>query len=255
MIREAFSLLHGNRKLMLYPILVDIVSIGLFLMTTGFSGQSKISFKISLAVGLPSVNHLIDQPGFGTNIHFFSGLSTVVVLIVILVFRAFFQGGYIGLLKRLIVDRNSVSTEGFFDYATRFWKYFVQVELFWLLIVLLGLPFVLLLNFVGALLFLVVILWIRILHIYWEFTIVLDDLSPADAFRRCREYFRLRTARTGEVIWVMIVVNFVFALLLNGMWSFPVLLGFIFLNGYVATALQIALMDSLDRIKRFYITI
>lgn len=53
MINRAFNTLKRGLGLVLIPILMDIISFVLGLMTTGFWGESKITLKLALEVGMP----------------------------------------------------------------------------------------------------------------------------------------------------------------------------------------------------------
>lgn len=102
MISRAFNALNRSLGLVLIPIIMDIVSFGLGLMITGFWGGSKVTLKLVLDAGLPSISSVIERNVFPVLTFDFGGgdPGTGALAIGLLMFfvGAFAEAGFIGLL-------------------------------------------------------------------------------------------------------------------------------------------------------------
>ncbi|WP_019120144.1 hypothetical protein [Brevibacillus massiliensis] len=253
MISDAFFKLRRQLLLALVPIVLDLFGFLVGLAVYGFSGGSKLTLKLTLNIGLPSVSSLLDRQfmpgGIQFNFSEAAPFAAILLFVLFMMLSAFFQGGFISLLQKAAEDRR-ISLEHFFRGAVHYFARFFVLQLLIMLVFLAaGGLFLITLGLVGGLLFLVVFLWLRILFVYLEFTIVTDDLSLAASFGQARHYFRRRLPDTAFIIIAIIACAAVFALLINGLW-FPLpFLILLIAYDFVASGLQLALMLSLLRIR------
>ncbi|MDD2211353.1 MAG: hypothetical protein PHN71_08570 [Candidatus Cloacimonetes bacterium] len=246
MINRAFSALSRNFYLILIPILMDLTSFIFALVTTGFWGESKVSLKLALDVGLPSISSIFDQNVLvsGVNINQTGALPGGIALILVLLFvllGAYLEAGFIGLLHEVAKD-NVPSLDTFVSYAKRFWLRFLGLRLIIFVFSLLGVFLAMLLSIIGVIAFLVIFLILRIKYIYWEFTMVSEDMGISEAFSRSRMHYENRNPELSSIIISILVANFIAALIVNLLWTPVVVFISIPIYCYVATALQLALM-------------
>ncbi|GEM_PF-2042772 len=246
MITRAFSALSRNLYLIIIPILMDLASFIFALVTTGFWGESKVSLKLALDVGLPSISSIFDQNVLvsGVNIDQAGALPGGIALILVLLFAllgAYFEAGFIGLLHEVAKD-NVPSLDTFVNYAKRFWLRFLGLRLIIFVFTLLGVFLAMLLSIIGVIAFLVIFLILRIKYIYWEFTMVSEDMGISEAFSRSRMHYENRNSELSSIIISILVANFIAALIVNLLWTPVVVFISIPIYCYVATALQLALM-------------
>jgi len=242
------SLLGRNVSLVLIPIVMDLTTFFLGLMTTGFWGESKLTFKLILNVGIPSIAQILEQNimagALNFNIGQFSSFGVAIILfLVFFIAGAFIEAGFIGLVFELAAKEQSPTLDLFMDYAQRFWVRMLGLRLIILVITLLGMLLAIPFSILGALAFMIFIV-LRIRYIYWEFTIVSEDMTVAAAFQQSRRYYEHRTPELTNVIIAMVLINFLASLLVNLFWSPLIVFLGIFIYNYIATGLQLALMDS-----------
>ncbi len=254
MIQQGFAKLSRNLLLVAIPLLFDLLSFFLGLFLHGFSGGSKMTLKVNLTVGLPSVSELLDRTLMANGVHIdlhglsLTGLALLLPLLFLL-FSAFLQGGFIGLLHDVAAGRRA-TLDRFFRHATHFFARFLVIQLVLIVGVLLaGTVLMLLLGLFGVLLFMISFLCMRILFVYFEFTVVADDISLGEALRRSREYFRNRIPETTTVIFANLLSSLLFALLINAIWTPPVFLLCMIAYDFIACGLQLALMLTLLKIR------
>jgi hypothetical protein len=163
---------------------------------------------------------------------------------------AFAQGGFIGMLHR-IVHNESISFRQFLIYASRFWLRF-----FLLTFILLALQLSILTFFsfmfqvvIGMFSALATFLFLRIYFIYFEFSIVTDDVWFMEALSNSRKYLKNRVRDFYIVVPVIFVTAGILSLILHSVWSISAVVLFIFIYAYVMSATQIALMMTLQQAK------
>jgi hypothetical protein len=253
MITEAYEKLSRVKALALYPIVLDLAAFLIGLAIIGFAGTSKFTFKFSLNPGLPSISDVIDQNMMANGLLISTNsaslpMAMVLAFIVFWVIGAFVQAGFIGLLYEVTFVGESISYSDFIMYGKKYWVRFLLLELIVMAFLIVGalvsIPF----SIFGVLLFLVVFFVLRILYIYWEFTLVAEDCSVGEAFTRSRKNFRSRIPETTNVIISLLLLNLLFGFLVNSMWNPVIFLVAILAYGYLATGLQISLMMSLREI-------
>lgn len=123
----------------------------------------------------------------------------LVVLLFTLILFSFAEAGFIGQLYQLATNGSSPTGEIFFSYARRFWLRFLGLQLLLTVVVFLGLYVSMLLGVIGALAYVVGFLVLRIRYIYWEFTIVTEDLDIFTAFTRSRQLYDQRSSELAVV--------------------------------------------------------
>jgi hypothetical protein len=259
MISNAFSRLANNKLLIVFPIAFDLLALMYSLLFSGFYGESKFSIKFTIDVGMPSIASIIDQQvnfNFmvnGVNFHpsmIEPSLQLILLLIIGLLITAFLQAGYIGLLKDVALGK-TLSFNNFMNYGKKFWISYVIVVSLWIaaLVVSFFLLVIPLQSF-GMLIFIVLLFTFRILFIYWEFTIIVDNVSVFEGLQKCRVYFTNRTNNLFPILFATLAFNFLLGIFVNAFWNPFILIFFIFIYGYAASGFQIALMLSLYEVKR-----
>lgn len=254
MITEAYEKLSRVKGLAMYPIFFDLTAFIIGLAIVGFHGTSKFTLKFSLNTGLPSISNVVDQSLMANGMIFSTNgaaIPAVMILafIVFLPLGSFIQGGFIGLLYNLVFVSETVSFREFMNYGKKYWLRFLILQLIIMAVLILGILLAIVLSIIGALLFLIGFFILRIHYIYWEFTIVVEDLSVREAFIKSREYFTNRVSDTVSIILSIIGLNLLFGILVNSMWNPVVFFISILAYGYLASGLQIALMMSLQQIS------
>lgn len=244
-----FSLLLKNLGLVLVPVLMDLASFILVFFTIGFVGESTFRLTPALTVGVPSVGDILNQKII------YSGLQSVdqsvllnqtgiilLISLITMVLGAFANAGFIGLLHETAKKNATPSAGSFFRYASRYGLRLLGLNIVISVVAILGIILGLLLFIVGALVFLVIFIILRVKYIYWEFTIVAEDLGILDAFGRSRELYDQRSPELASVLWTIVGANLIFGVVFNLVWHPIFLVLGIFVYGFAATGLQLALM-------------
>jgi len=255
LIAQAFRRLSQNLMLFVLPLVLDAALFVYGLSQHGFGAGTKMSFKIALTVGLPSVGQILDRPVVADPLTLplsggaiISG-TVLLAMLVFLVVSAFIQAGYVGLLQDAAGNgRTEISR--FFQYGSEFFvRFFLLNLLIFVFFLIAGGLLIAVFRMAGVFLFLLVFLILRVMFVYLEFTIVTDNLPLGQAFSRSLGYFRRRVPETVTVIAAILILNFVFALLMNAVWQLPVFLVLTLIWLYLAAGLQLALMMSLQKIQ------
>jgi hypothetical protein len=254
LISEAFGRLGRYKLLFAVPIIVDLLSLLLGLSMNGFQGASHITFKLALQIGLPSISYITEQRLMPGTIQLMPGgslaiMQTALFALLFLAIQAFLQGGYIGLLSEASEGR-FVTMERLIRYGKRFFLRFLVLDVIVVILMLiLGGIVMAMFKAVGAVVFTLLFLWIRILFVFLEFTMVAEDCSFSEALARCREYFRRRTSDTGFIIVNVLVFNLLMGIAVNLLWNPGIFAIGILVYNYVSAGLQFALMLNLQRIR------
>ncbi|OZM56719.1 hypothetical protein CIB95_10890 [Lottiidibacillus patelloidae] len=256
MISNGFNRLSNHKLLIVFPIAYDLLALMYGLLFTGFYGESKVSIKLAIEVGLPSIATIIDQQVnvMANSLTFYPGmvepsLQMLLLLAIGLLFTAFLQAGFIGLVNDLTLDKK-LTFNNFINYGKKFWISYLVVELVWIAALVLSfLLIVIPLQLFGMLIFIILLFTFRILFIYWEFTIIVDDVSVFEGLRKSRVYFANRTDNLFPIIFAMLAFNIVIGLIVNAIWNPIILILFIFIYGYASSGFQVALMLSLYKVK------
>ncbi|RAP74776.1 hypothetical protein [Paenibacillus montanisoli] len=242
--------------LALIPVVVDGLSMLIGMAMHGFSGSSHLSFKLALQMGLPSISAVTEQ-GFlpGTVQLSTSGglsesalLGALLSLVLFLVVQSFLQSGYIGLLQDAAAG-HSLSMRSFASYGSRFFGRFLMLNLLVMVFLLALGGATAFLQLPGAILMIVVFLWLRVLFLYLEYTIIADDCTIAEAFSRSRETFRRRSPATMSLVILMFMINIVAGFLVNYLWFPLFFLLFLVVYDIVSSRMQLAFMHDFRNIR------
>ncbi|WP_284645032.1 hypothetical protein [Paenibacillus silviterrae] len=258
MLLDAYRRLPMFPLLALIPLTVDGISVLLGMLLRGFHGNPHVTFKLTLQMGLPSIAAVTEQTFMlgsvqvGSGIHAGSMLGVLLLLAAFLTVQAFLQGGYIGLLHDA-AGGSGLSLERFAAYGRHFFgRFFLLNLLVMALLFLVGGIFTGVMGMPGVILFMLIFISVRIVFLYLEFTLVVEDCSIGEAFPRSLEAFRRRTSYTLPLVAVALVINVVAGLLINAMWM-PFLF-FVLLVAYDLTmaGLQLAFMEDYHSTRRQY---
>ncbi len=245
---------HQHWTIFIYPILFDLIGLTLGLYFIGFFGQAFVSVKLILEMGLPSISHISNIPLFANNLFFLTGpvektAFLGVILIIMLLFGAFLQGGYIRSLYR-IVKKEEYSFVQFIKDGKKYWLQFILLEIIvQLLRIGLTALFLLFLPYIGAFISLVTFIVLRIVFIYLEFTIVIDNVNIPDALKLSRKYLFKSFLPSLTVVIIMYIVTSSLSLVLHIGWSFPMVICVLFLYAYLMTLIQSVLMCILWHVR------
>lgn len=246
MIDRAFRFVNRNLSLVTIPVLLDLAALLLGLATTGFWGEAQLTFKFIVDVGVPSISNILQQNVLAGGSVALGGEIDGAAFFLLLAFflvGAFVQGGFIGLLKEGAAAEPPTPGK-FFGYGQKFWGRFLIMRLLVAGVLFLGLMAAMLLSIVGLLAFTVAYIVLRIKFIYWEFTVVAEDLRVIEAFNRSKELFKQRPPELNGVLLAILGVNFLAGLLLNALWHPVMLFLGVFVYAYLGTILQLALMNT-----------
>jgi hypothetical protein len=247
MVRRAFSALNGNPGLVLAPVLKDLASLLLGLMTAGFWGEPQASFILALDVGLPTISTVLENNvlSTGVDLDLAGGGAGVPLLLALLFFllRVLIEAGFIGLLCDLARGIAPTLT-AFVSYSKRFWQRMLGLRLLTLVFTAILGTLAMLLPVIGIIAFPVILFVLRVKFIYWEYTMVSEDIGIAEAFGRSGLYFAKRTPQLHGIVIGIVLLNFIAAFLVNMLWSPEVIFISIPFYCYLATALQLALMGN-----------
>lgn len=253
MFSEAFTKTSRYRALFLLPIGLDLLSFMIGILMVGYHGGSKATIRLALQVGIPSVSSVVSRSvmvgGIGLSM---IGAAAVMIVIMLLFFvlRAFLMGGYIGLLQHA-AEEESPSVSRFMEQSSHYFLRFIIIELLIAFItVVCGAALLILLRGAGMFIFFVLFLAMRIMYIYLEFTVAVDDCSVKTALLRSRYYFANRLQETSAVILWIILLGIGGGYVMNLDVPVSLFVLEILVYDFIAAALQLALMMSFLRIKR-----
>lgn len=227
---RAFVLLHRNLVVLIYPILLDLTALYMGWSFIDLSSPSKLSLRVILEMGLPSVSHLVSTP------------PTWIAVMFMLLVSTFAQGGFIGGLFSMAKSEELGFSQFVID-GRKYWLRFIflntivllaKIAVTSLLIVLFGI-----IGVSAAFIFFVVL---RILYIYLEFTMVIDNLNMDTALRKCRQYWKLDVPKTIVLISILFLVSGSVSVLIHWYWTPGVIVSGIFLYAYLMTWIQLAFM-------------
>lgn len=257
MLLSAIRKLPGFPLLVGLPVAVDGLSVLTGILMNGFQGSPHVTFKLALQMGMPSISAVTEQRFMagtvqlneGGGIPAGSAAAALIALLIFLLVQAFFQGGYIGLLREAAGDR-PLSMRTFAAYGARFFGRFLLLNLLVLGLMLVGGGMaVLLLHGVGAVVSLLAFLILRVWFVYLEFTLLAQNCTIPEAFRRSLRTFRDRTGATTSLIVTSVVLNVIFGLLVNAVWISFFFFLLLFLYDYIFAGMQLAFMEEYERIE------
>ncbi|MGE7827574.1 hypothetical protein [Paenibacillus sp. NPDC093718] len=246
--KKTFRLLFRNPLIIIYPIILDALSFIIGLMIVGFIGVPSLSIRLILEMGIPSVSYVSNIPQLINQMQFMGDTISVrawIPVIFMLLLMAFAQGGYIASLRN-VVEGRPISIGQFMKdgkkYAVRFIFLFMIITAAKTAITTLLAAF---LGVIGLFLSLVVFVILRIIFIYVEYCIVVNQLTVDAAFRQSRRYFQASSFNTSGIIIVMMISSGVISLLLHYLWSPAAVVVAIPICAVVMGVVQIAFMEQL----------
>ncbi|MGO4789046.1 hypothetical protein AB4124_16625 [Paenibacillus sp. 2KB_20] len=246
--KKTFRLLFKNPLIIMYPIILDALSFIIGLIIVGFIGVPSLSIRLILEMGIPSVSYVSNIPQLINQMQFMGDTISVrawIPVIFMLLLMAFAQGGYIASLRN-VVEGSPISIGQFMKdgkkYAVRFIFLFMIITAAKTAITTLLAAF---LGVIGLFLSLVIFVVLRVIFIYVEYCIVVNQLNVDAAFRQSRRYFQASSFNTSGIIIVMMISSGVISLLLHYLWSPAAVIIAIPICAVVMGVIQIAFMQQL----------
>lgn len=246
--KKTFRLLFKNPLIMMYPIILDALSFIIGLIIVGFIGVPSLSIRLILEMGIPSVSYVSNIPQLINQMQFMGDTISVrawIPVLFMLLLMAFAQGGYIASLRN-VVEGSPISIGQFMKdgkkYVVRFIFLFMIITAAKTAITTLLAAF---LGVIGLFLSLVIFVVLRIIFIYVEYCIVVNQLNVDAAFRQSRRYFQASSFNTSGIIIVMMISSGVISLLLHYLWSPAAVIIAIPICAVVMGVIQIAFMQQL----------
>lgn len=255
MIRTGFNKLHRQGKIMIIPILFDLAALLLGYFILGNQGKAHLSFQVLLNMGMPSLSHIVDQPLLANSFTFLGSAlkpSALMVLVVIafLIIYAYMQGGYMGTLADIQAGKG-FNWRTYWAYCNKFWARFILLAIL-TLTAKSGITafLVIFLNVSGLGIALLLFMFLRIIYVYLEFTLVLDNMPISKALlSQSYAYFKESFKNTMLVMGAVLITAGLLSLLLHLVWEPLIVAGFIVLYTYLITGLQLALMTVLRDVR------
>ncbi|MEH7275051.1 hypothetical protein [Neobacillus vireti] len=250
---DAFKKVHHHIALIFIPIMYDLLSFVIGWSIVGMDGKERTSIRLILEMGLPSVSHVSNIPLFANNIDLLNSPKlpsyTWLIIIMMIVIGAFLQGGYIRYLYS-IVSGKTFNFSQFLQFGKNNWLQFIFLGI----IILLGKIsvtgfLVLMFNMIGVFAALVFFICMRILLIYLEFTIVVDRVSIAAALKLTRGYLKNSLLLSFTLIFIMYTTSSLISFLIHWFWGPLMMVGSVFIYGYVMSVIQTLFMTILCRTK------
>ncbi|MGG4107710.1 hypothetical protein AAXB25_27855 [Paenibacillus lautus] len=246
--KKTFRLLFKNPLIIMYPIILDALSFIIGLIIVGFIGVPSLSIRLILEMGIPSVSYVSNIPQLINQMQFMGDTISVrawIPVLFMLLLMAFAQGGYIASLRN-VVEGSPISIGQFMKdgkkYAVRFIFLFMIITAAKTAITTLLAAF---LGVIGLFLSLVIFVVLRVIFIYVEYCIVVNQLNVDAAFRQSRRYFQASSFNTSGIIIVMMISSGIISLLLHYLWSPAAVIIAIPICAVVMGVIQIAFMQQL----------
>ncbi|WP_096186819.1 hypothetical protein [Evansella halocellulosilytica] len=257
MISKGFKTLQTYTSVAMYPIILDISFFIFTLIVAGYRHISTASFQFSIHPGLPSISNILEDRTIIHPLRFDIGEEGMAGIIIIafiasILLLAFVEGGFIALLNQTILDDTEVEFHTFITYGKKHWKDFIIVLFIQIILVLCMFFITIIFNFIGFFISIILAIVLRILFIFWEYTIVSENIRPTEALSKSREYFKHRVPDTSFVIVAIICFNLAFGFIVNLIPHPIFFLMFIVLYGYLATGFQFSLMHTFHATKQQY---
>lgn len=251
---ETFKKFKENIIIVIYPIIFDLIALFVSLSVLGFYGESMLSSRLILEMGLPSVSQISNIPFFINNIDFFNVQvelpnHTILIVLAFLIVGAFIQGSYIGHLQAIATDQE-YNFSKFKSIGRRNWIQFIILELMVFFgKVLVATIFISFYEAIGGFIALAIFFVLRILFIYLEMTMVVDRLGVAQAFSKSRLYFKKSILTTIALIFTLYLVSSGASLVLHWFWSEATLIISIIIYALIMSFIQLTFMMTLCQTK------
>jgi len=255
MLFTAIRNVHYQGKIFLYPIILDILALATGIYLVGFIGKPMFSIKLILEMGLPSVSDISNISLFANQATILNELDVVYlyvvfIVIILVMLRAFFQGGYIQFLSNIIKEKK-FSFKQFIHAGRKYWLQFMLLEIvIYLLKICLASFLLLFFPLAGSAFTLFFLIGFRIIFIYLEFTIVEDNVSIPAAIKKSRKYYFKSFYPTTTLIIVMYLLTSLLSYLLHHYWSYAMVFSMIFIYAYLMTIIQALFMQLYSKVPR-----
>lgn len=244
---------HQQSVIFLYPIMLDITALVIGLYLVGFIGESTFSIKLILEMGFPSVSHISNISVFANQVTILNELDVVytyivAIVILLIVVRAYFQGGYIRFLSH-IIKGNKYSFKQFMRDGKKHCLQFVFLEIIiYFLKITIATFLLLFFPLAGSMFTLFFLITIRIIFIYLEFTIVEENVSVPAALKISRKkYFRSFYPTTLLIIFMYALTSGL-SFLLHDEWSYLMIFSMIIIYSYLMTIIQAVFMHIFSKL-------
>jgi hypothetical protein len=240
---RGFELAFKYYPLALLAAVLDLLNLG----DIGRRHVPDFHLKLTIPSALPSLTQVLqDPPGSGAtwnlNLPFgYMGGVGLLLLIAFILLNAYLKGGFLGCVLEGLRER-PVNREVFLDYAGRFWtRYLVQSIIVLAAVLFLGL----LAMGIGPLAFVLILALLAafFLLVFWDYSLVKDDLGVVDAAERS---WRLVAAHPGPVLLFLLpvlLVVAVFSILANALAATPLVLVAVLVYAFLGTAVIFGLMS------------
>lgn len=235
-------------KIILYPIIFDVIALMIGIYLVGFHGEPFFSINLILEMGIPTVSDISSISIFANQMTILNELESVHVLAVAIVIsliliRAFLQGGYIHFLASIIKDDNFYFKK-FIYFGKKYWLQFTILEfMVYLLKISLAAFFIIFFPNIGSITALFSMVVLRTIFIYLEFTIVEDRVNIPTALKLSRRYFFQSFFPTTTLVIIMYILSATLSYLLHQHWSFILIICMIVIYSYLMTLIQALFMS------------
>lgn len=253
-LQQVLNRLHRQLWVVFIPVILDIISLGAGWLFIGFPGESRLSSRIILEMGMPSLSHLLNTPLLANQLGFMNQPGTPtyawIAVVPIMLASTFAQGGFISVLKG-IAEGGEVTFARFIRDGRSNWIRFIW---FYVMVMLAKIAvtalLVLLFGVAGALASLLLFIVFRIMYTYLEFTIVADAMSIDQTLRMSREYLKDSLAKTIPAVIVMFLFSSAVSVLIHWIWLPVAFIAGIFVYAYLMTVIQLILMAIMCEIRQ-----
>lgn len=251
---KAYKTMHRHLYLLLIPIIIDIGALFAGLKFTQFYEVERPSIILIYDIGLPSLSHILNKPLLMNTFKYFAdfdelSLTIIAGVLAFVMINAIAQGAYIGILYHISHEKH-VSMQQVLYYVNRFWlRFFMLTIIFALLQLSVVLLMTIFFKIIGVFASLALFIVMRIFFIYFEYTMVIEDCFYGQALRRSFRYFIHGIRQNAVIVPLVFITAGVLSYILHSFWSLGSVIVFIVIYAYIMTALQLALMMSLRKIK------
>ncbi|AOM81516.1 hypothetical protein [Salisediminibacterium beveridgei] len=257
MILNGFSLAREKWQVLLYPAVLDLISLVFTFGVAGYSMQQTVTYQIvSIGPLFPSINDILTEPNellaMNVEMNVPGAGITAGLLLFLLLFMfvgVLVEAGFFHLIWQGASGNGDVTFENFLTGAKRFWVRFLL--LYVLLIVLLIVPLILMSFFglFGLILVGIGVLILRVMFIYLEFTIIADDIGIFDAIGQSFAYFKETGGELIVLLFAMAAATALIGFIVNylAMPALVILMTPVYL--FVVTGFMFALALMLEKAR------
>ncbi|CAM4122936.1 hypothetical protein L1N85_06190 [Paenibacillus alkaliterrae] len=252
-VQDAFTRLYRQLWIVSFPIILDTVSFMAGWYMIGFTGESRLSWRVILEMGMPSVSHLFNTPLLANQIEFLNNAGKPsfawIAVALIMLLSAYAQGGFISALWNM-TERKTATFKSFIRDGRKHWIRFIGLYVMIMLAkIAVTSLLVLLFGIAGTLVSLLFFIVMRVLFIYLEFTMVIDRMSIGAALRQSRRYMKLSGPQTTALILAMFLISGAISVIIHWIWQPVAIVTGIVVYAYLMTAIQLAFIMTLRQAR------